>query len=230
MTEKSMLVCVDPTQECWQLGSLPPVTGRVTLVGWQLPGAAIDCGVPFDIAVALARALTSVACVTFPATGAGLAAIRESTVQGTQVRSAGPQGLKERADAVLKRQPSTVDVVSTRDPAVALTLFDDPGYPWCLQGQVAFLSAPDSPPPPVDRETLFSVFADGWEENVDRLRGAGIFGLLRPGVDGDVAGMFTLAGDAALVDALRREAAEAGFGWFLLSENEFKQSLGGALG
>jgi hypothetical protein len=124
-------------------------------------------------------------------------------MQATQVRSVGPQGLKERADAVLKRQPVMVDLVSTRDRRVAAGLFDDPGYPWCLQGQVALLSAPDSPPPLVDRETLFAVFADGWEQNAQRLRGAGIFGLLRPGVDGDVAGVFTLADDAgqALVDA-----------------------------
>jgi hypothetical protein len=228
MTDKSsILVCGTATDACWQLGQLPPTVGSVTLVGWQLPVVPVDSGVPPDIALVLARALTSVAWVTFPVAPSSENAIRRSHNQ-TQIRSVAPENLGECTSALLKREPLTVELVSTRDPGVAACLFDDPGYPWWLQGQVALLSDPDSEPQLVERKVLLSALTGEWEKHAGHLRAAGIWGLLRPGVDGDVAAVFALAGDAgqALVDGLREKATAAGFDCLLLSESEFKRMLG----
>lgn len=110
-----------------------------------------------------------------------------------------------------------------------MQLFDDPGFPWHLKGQVAFLSAPSAEPPAIAMDALLGLADDDWAEQAEALRGSCVEGILRPGVDGDVVGVLSLTADFQdrLCEALEREARGAGLGWSLLSEVEFMRALAG---
>lgn len=228
MNGKVILACADPVGAYWQLGGLPPAHGKAMLLGWRFPVPPVDSGVPRDVAAILSRAMTSVATVTFPVSHIGARILTEVRTRTAEVSSVGSTGLLERARAAFERAPATITLVSTRDPSTAATLFEDPGYPWHLQGQVAILSALDSGTPAIDRETLLSLLESRWDDKVSQLLSAGIAGFIRPGVEGDIAGVFTLAEESrqALLHALERAARDAGFDWRLLSEREFVDTLG----
>jgi hypothetical protein len=106
-------------------------------------------------------------------------------------------------------------------------LFKEAGFPWWLQGQVALLSEPEAPPPDVAAEALLALIDDDWASRIGALVGEGVMGVVRPGVDGDVAGVLsmTAAFEQNLLAALEREAVEAGFSWAVLSEEEFGRQL-----
>ena len=112
--------------------------------------------------------------------------------------------------------------MSTRRPDTAVRLFDDAGFPWWLQGQVVLLSGPDAPPPDIDEEMLLALFGEDWTNHAASLA-PGIEGVLRPGVDGDVAGLLSLtdAFEQVLLATLERDTRNAGFDWALLSEEAF---------
>ena len=99
--------------------------------------------------------------------------------------------------------------------------FDDPAYPWWLQGQMLLLSAPEAAPPHIDRKQLVTLFDDGWASAAQRLSALHVTGVLRPGVDGDVAGLFTLTEHSyeASLAALEREAKTASFLWSVVDED-----------
>lgn len=151
---------------------------------------------------------------------------------GAVVHSLGSGSLIERVAAALKREPQNVTLISTRSEKIAACLFEDPGYPWCLQGQVAMLSEREAIPPQIDRQALRSLIHDDWARHAMQLRSCGITGVLRPGVDGDVVGIFSLTDEfmPTLLDALEREARRARFAWLLLSESAFINLLGSATG
>ena len=125
----AILLCEEAQEPKWQLQ--PPPSGRLALVGWRLAEERVDAGVPDEVASLLARALTAVALVSFPSssepTGAGK----------TVARPLEPAGRKERLRSVLSRGPSRFFLVSTRGPEVAKSLFEDPAFPWWLQGHLS---------------------------------------------------------------------------------------------
>jgi hypothetical protein len=102
--------------------------------------------------------------------------------------------------------------VSTLRASSAAALFDRAAFPWWAQGQVVLLSRPDGAPPSVCDTTLRDLGTDDWALRAMALRDAGVLGVMRPGVDGDLAGVLSLdaAFDASFVAALAESArAEA---------------------
>ena len=110
-------------------------------------------------------------------------------------------------------------------PSIVEAAFDDAHLPWWLQGQIFVLAALDDEPPELGPTQVLAWRDDAWT----RLAAAHprVRGLVRPGVDGDVAGIWTR--DAELRDrlsaALDRRAREAGRRWLSLDENAFAEHL-----
>ena len=220
MTPGSILICRDAHAPHWQLGPLPPDDGRLTLVAWTL-GATGDGGVPADVRAVLARSWTSIARVTFPSSVPGLTATDAwSRSDVGMIRTLSARGIVDRTLARLRGAPAHATLVSTRDPDIAIRIFEDAGFPWWLQGQVVLLSDPDADPPAVDEPTLIALFENDWARRAAALGSIGVEGVVRPGVDGDVAGMLTLTGtlNAHLLESLEREARRAGLTWSLVPE------------
>jgi hypothetical protein len=223
VTERAILICHDARGAQWQLGPLPPARGRLTLVGWTHPDADRDSGVPQDVAGVLARALTSVARVTFPSSRPGLpAAPAWSPFDGGLVRTLAGKHVVQRTVARLTGSPLGGSLISSRRPEVVTQSFDDPEFPWWLQGQALVMSAPDAEPPDLDEPTLTALFEDDWAARAARLQAVGVQGVMRPGVDGAIAGTLSLddAFDRSFLDALEREARLAGMTWSIVREAE----------
>jgi hypothetical protein len=226
VTGTSVFACRDARGGQWQLGPLPPVRGRLTLIGWSQPAEQHDAGVPEEVARVLARALTSVARVTFPCSIVSPVAT-SATVWSTQdedlIRVLTAKGFGGRIAAKLRGTPPRITLMSTRRPETARRLFDDAGFPWWLQGQVVLLSEPDAPPPEIDEESLLALFGEEWTGHAASLAPAGVEGVVRPGVDGDVAGLLSLNDgfEEAVLGALETETRLAGFEWALLTEQAF---------
>ena len=225
MTHTSIFACRDPRGLHWQLGPLPPVTGRLTLVGWSETTSRHDAGVPEEVSRVLARALTSIARVTFPSAAAEGATGVWSPLGDDLVRVLTGKGVADRVVAKLRGRPSDVVLLSTRRPETAMRLFDDASFPWWMQGQVVLLSGPEAPPPDIDEDALLALFGQDWTKRAAPLAAAGIAGIMRPGVDGDVAGLLSLRDEfePVVLDTLERETRLAGFEWALLPEEAFAQ-------
>jgi hypothetical protein len=196
----------------------------LTLLGWSQTSEQRDAGVPGEVARVLSRALTSFSRVTFPCSRVNAAATSAwSLSDGDLVRALSGKGLGARIAATLRGTPSDITVVSTRREKTAMRLFDDAGFPWWLQGQVVLLSEADAPAPEIDEDSLLALFGEDWTAHAASLAPVGIDGVMRPGVDGDVAGLLCRSDafeDAALA-ALEGETKRAGFEWALLSEEAF---------
>lgn len=224
-----ILICRDPTGTHWGLGEPSNVTGGLTLIGWRVSPPAVDAGVPGEVANVLARALVSAARVVFPYSGVKEAVPNSWTPldDGDLIRALKDDSLDARLRGALRDVASESVLLATRDPRRVLQLFDDPAHPWWMQGHVALLTDPELPPPEIDRRSLFALFEEGWTQRASALRDAGIGAVLRPGVDGDVAGLLALDGKLgdALLAALQSESRAAGFEWATLSEDEFAERL-----
>jgi hypothetical protein len=224
VTQTSIFACRDARGSHWQLGPLPPAAGRLTLLGWSQTVQRNDSGVPEEVGRVLARALTSVARVSFPC-----AFVKEvvanvwSPWDGDLVRVLTSKGLGARMVAKLKGRPPEIALMSTRRPETAMRLFDDAGFPWWMQGQVVLLSEPEAPPPDIDEDTLLALFGDEWTKRAAALSPLGIKGILRPGVDGDVAGLLSVtdAFEQVVLAALESESQRAEIDWALLPESAF---------
>jgi hypothetical protein len=216
---KVILLCKDARESKWQLQ--PHLSGRLALVGWRLAQKQLEGGVPDEVASLLARALTAVALVTFPSSS-------EPTSAGETInRLLEPARTRERLKSVLSREPSRIFLVSTRRPEVAKSLFEDPVFPWWLQGQAVVLTPPDGPAPNLDRESILSMINEAaWPSRAAASIG-GFSALIRPGVDGDVVGVAasTEVLEPALCDSIQGEAARSGFECQITSERQFAERL-----
>lgn len=224
MMRRSLRVCPDVREPQWGLGALPPSRGRVALIGWsQLPDQP-DAGVPDDVAGLLARALTSAARISSLASGQGVAPTGLwLPCDGNLVR-AFPRPLATRFIARWRGDPVRLALLSTLRPESVRRMLDDPAFPWWMQGQVLLLSAPGAPPPVVDEGALLALLGDRWTEEAPRLATAGVAAILRPGVDGDVAGLLA-QGDAferQILGALEHEARLAGVDYEVLPEEALR--------
>lgn len=196
----------------------------MTLIGWNQSPEPRDDGIPEQVALVLARALTSVARVTFPFSFVQSAETsRWSPLDDDLIRALTAKGFGARFVAKWKGTPSDITLMSTRRLETAMRLFDDAGFPWWLQGQVVLLSEPDSPPPDINEEALIALFEDGWTNHAASLARVAIEGIVRPGVDGDVAGLLSLTDsfEQVVLAALELETRNAGFEWVELSEEAF---------
>lgn len=69
--------------------------------------------------------------------------------------------------------------------------------------------------------------SDDWATHGVQLRSIGVAGVLRPGVDGDVAGVLSLTSEfkKMLLEALAHQAKLENFDWLLLGEKDFVDKL-----
>lgn len=208
MSRTSIFVCLEPRRAEWQLGALPPATGRMMLIGWREEPLPVDGGVPPQVAAAIARALTSIGRITF------LSSAVHASAGGW---------------SPFKRGPGSADLTSTTDPATVAQAFDAAEHPWWMQGQVLLVSAPGAVPADLERSQLLALLENNWNEAADALAPFGVIGVLRPGVDGDLAGLLTLTADAerASLAALERESRLASFDWSVVTEAAFADRYSG---
>ncbi len=63
----------------------------------------------------------------------------------------------------------------------------------------------------------------------DVLASLGVAAIVRPGVDGDVAGIMSASDsfERQLLSSLEREASQSGFSWRVLPEDRFADELAG---
>ena len=96
-----------------------------------------------------------------------------------------------------------------------------------MQGQLVLLLPPESNPPLLDRKGLGMLVESGWKQALAKLGLQHLLGVMRPGVDGDVAGIwsFDKAFTHALLARLENEAQREGFEFRLVSEQKFMTLL-----
>jgi len=163
---RALLLCPRFSGEQWQL-PVDDAFGDRALIGWRTERRRVDAGVPSSVARLLAEALCRRATVTF-AKGhhapAGVSLVPRQWRMGRHF-----------------------EWRSTRDPhEAAAGIFGDPLFPWDRPGQLAFLSPPGHIPSLDERQLALTHDPS----MASTLRGLFVCGLLLPGVDGDVAGLY----------------------------------------
>ncbi len=111
----------------------------------------------------------------------------------------------------------------TREPSMVEAAFDDPRLPWWLQAQIFVLAERDDEP--LDPERVLAWRDDAWTRHAAAHPNVG--GVVRPGVDGEVAGIWTRAEPLRerLLNALERRAQEAARSWSRVDEPTFADRL-----
>lgn len=226
---EAILVCNEAAGRHWQLGPLPRRQGEFALVGWT--ERAEDGGVPASVAGALARGLTSQGCVTFPCSAARGAPrgrwVRQGDDHVGRFSMAASRGWRAALPGPLGR--TDLPLLSTRREEAVLGLFDDADHPWWLQGQFALLSPPAAASPRLGEEQPLpsELVGEEWASCLGDLAEAGVVAILRPGVDGDVAGLASRSPDILrqLLEHVRRAAADFGLAFHAAPEDAFMKRL-----
>jgi hypothetical protein len=222
----AILVCHDARAAHWQLGSLPPRDGAFALIGWTIDDA--DGGIPVRVVHTLARALVRYGRVTFacdaiarPAS-AGWHERDEDYIGIFKIKE--PRAPRARLGNLFRS--SQIPLLSTAREEMAHLLFDDAVYQWWNQSQFALLStspasAPNFPALPGD------LFEPDWTDTLSDLKESGVDAVLRPGVDGDVAGLLASSNQvrAEIEEAIQRAAGDLGLAFHVVPEQEFAVSL-----
>jgi hypothetical protein len=217
-------VCQNPLAPQWNLGALPSKIGTTTLIGWKEAAPSGEAGVPAAVARVLAETFAEVSRVTFPCSTVKAAAGQTWSLYGKDfVRALPPKGFTAMVKNALKHQPQRIVLISTRQPPTAIRLFDDSAYPWWLQGQVVMLSQPDVAPPDITLEALLGLVSDKWLESGDGITDSGVQAIVRPGVDGDVAGLLSLDTEfeKLILAKLEGQTRRFGLAFAIVPENAF---------
>jgi hypothetical protein len=203
----------------------------VTLVGWSAPADAPDAQDALTgMAEVIAAALASFARVTFLFTFEG-ALVRHWTERGADFWCAVPRtDWREWASVAVDRlrPPTRLAAISTRRASTIADAFDTGAAPWCMQGQILLLSDPAASLPVLHRREWGALCSDEWALRTARLSAQGVIGAMRPGVDGDLAGLFAphAAGAARALEAFAEAAAAANVSWDIVrDEDAFKARL-----
>ncbi len=226
--KNSIFACLNPIEKFWQLGCLPPAHGTFVLIGWRVYPTPVDAGMPETVGEVLARVMTSAANAVFLSSDVKGGVPNEWRIVGEDAVCVlkEPNPLKSFLNSLSSRKSDLV-LLSTREPDKVIRLFDDGTYPWWLQGQIVLLSEPKQIMPEIDRQSLLSLFEDDWMQQALYLQSTGIQCVVRPGVDGDVAGFLFLT-DAfrnRFLKTLEDESRADGFEWSLLPETDFVSSI-----
>jgi hypothetical protein len=115
--------------------------------------------------------------------------------------------------------------IQTDQAEEAQRAFDAEYFDWTQRGQAIFLSPLKSSPPSLVKRHIEIAFKP---EGFSKLAGLGVTGLILPGVDGDVAGIYTFGAgfQKELVDSVRHECDRAHVGFRKVTENDLIQELG----
>jgi hypothetical protein len=111
-------------------------------------------------------------------------------------------------------------LLSTTDPGAAAQLFEDAAFPWWLQGQLVLLSDREADSLTIDERSVLALIDDDWARRAALLAVHGVEGVVRPGVDGDLAGVLALNDrlDSRMLASLEREAQQAGMSLSVVPE------------
>ena len=227
MSSDSFFVCFEPHKSYWQLGPLDHAPQSLLILGWSSTGEHLDGGISPLAARILTRSLTECARVTF---ACSTLAVKEAGDEWTRIgndyvrRLTDDRGARRLISA--DKLPKRATLVSTRDPATLVRAFDDGGFPWWLQGQVMLLSNPTAQRPPDFRfRAVRQLTDDRWLEEATSI--PGLTGVLRPGVDGAMAGIQTLNAGlrALLLDAFESQSQAAGVSFEIVDEATFIECL-----
>jgi len=204
----------------WQV-ALPGDGLPFLLLGWRVaPELERDGGMPDSVRLLLADALLQVGVLSYPSSS------EPSSSAATRVRLMTGGAVAERIRALMSRVPSKIWLVTATSSSVACQLFDDPGFPWWMQGQIALISAA-APAPDLDRSTLLKLMDPMQPMRLADLGALSLKAVVQPGVDGDVAAIISVnkETDAAIATAIESSARESGFEWRAVSEAEFARAL-----
>ena len=166
----------------WQLPTEIAVADRL-LVGWRFMPDPVDAGPPPTVAALLVGALQKHATLTF----------------ASALRPTGGSLLARR----WKPGRNFVWTTSASVDEAAQGIFNAGFFPWNLQGQVAILGGPGLPPA-LDERYLQLLSEPGLFGEV---KSAGALGVLLPGVDGAVAGLYFF--NVAVAGSVRSELDNA---------------------
>jgi hypothetical protein len=146
---------------------------------------------------------------------------------GDQIRRR-PVSLADRALAALTGRTAAMMLLSARTRERMRLMFDDPLYPWDAQATAAVLSPKLAPPPDLAASDWRRLLTETWAGSSTALVAAGVAAAVRPGVDGDLLGLWSLDPAFArdLREALRQEAQQRGFAWVETDEAQFAARLG----
>ncbi|MGA9918233.1 hypothetical protein [Paraburkholderia sp.] len=112
----------------------------------------------------------------------------------------------------------------TRRPDDVQGAFNAEFFNWSLRGQVIFLSPVEAKPPALSSKHLD--LANNAKQ-LSKLADVGVTGVVLPGVDGDVAGIYTFSDDFLqdLLSQLKSECERAGAQWREVTEVQFFETL-----
>ena len=214
----------------WQLGSLSPTLGTFALIGWSSDG--LEGGAPEQVVNVLARSLAAFGRVTFACSTISFADTPGWQMQGSDFvsRYRTRSVLGRMAARFSARAPVDLTLLSTITEQAVRRLFNDAEYPWWNQSQFVLLSSAGASPPDFDK-TAFNpaaLFEGEWSEGFGNLQPLGVRAILRPGVDGDVAGLLYASSEARdrFEAILSRSAEEFGMSLRYVNETEFIEALG----
>lgn len=177
-----LVVCEQFTGVDWQLPTAVPAVDRM-LIGWMVAPESHDGDVPLPVAHLLSRVLCRQASVTFA-----------SALRPPMMSSLLPR------EWVVGRH---FEWVSATNASEAERLFYTDGFSWSAQGQVAILSPVDAPILGLNDRHLQLLAVPGL---FGEMASHGALGVMLPGVDGQVAGIYSFA--SGLANALRFDLAE----------------------
>jgi len=204
-TTDTLLICRTPRPPGWGVGPLPPRVGTLALVGW--PAETLERA---SIIVAHAWRQQGTVCFT-----------TSRPTDEPSARSAS-SGLLSRLRAIRQNMLTFPVWQFSRRVETIAGLFDDAGYSWWLQSQVALLlhaDATDLIPPKLGAWS--ELLSDAWTETAAQV--PHVLAALRPTVDGDCAALWapSEAGLAVQLDALKTAAAQQGWAYEELDQDSF---------
>ena len=117
-----------------------------------------------------------------------------------------------------------VSFVHARENEGVRSAFDDAYFDWSQKHQCLFLSPTEAPPPQLSENDLIRVRRG---EALDEVTNVGVNGLVLPGVDGDVAGLYTFSQhlQTQILDDLSDACNKAGTHLQFVSEVELIEAL-----
>jgi hypothetical protein len=172
----TLFVCCDPRSERWQARLVTAL--EPCLFGWRVsPRDDEDASVPEPVKASFARALCAHGAVMFLCSDSHPAVGR--VIEG---RASVLDGIRSR----LTGRSKEVRLVCSDDAPSVERAFDDPGFPWWMQGQALFLTDRCSDPE-LTLSRALSLVEPQASISISLLESLGIRALLLPGVDGAVA-------------------------------------------
>jgi hypothetical protein len=207
MTPSTIYLCERPTDPRWELGSAAASTQRVLLIGWSRSVQLTEAGVPPIVSRVISHALVSAGHVAFLSNASDAHA-----TAACEFQSLAKDNWPMRLGQWLHVTPRSAGWVITRDALTAATLFDCDAFDWRLKAQVALLVRSPMVLQDLGWDAVRDLAGDTWTDAAANLAAVGVEAVLRPGVDGDVAALWTAAPatGVTLRDAMAQAAVQLG--------------------